>query len=330
MEYRNLANTDIKISSVAFGAWAIGGWMWGGVDTAAARSALLHALDQGINTFDTAAVYGFGTSETLIGEALQPHRKEIILMTKYGLRWDTTKGKYHFSTEDHTGKALNIHRYAGRDSIIQECEDSLRRLKTDYIDLYQIHWPDPTTPIEESMEAVERLIEAGKVRAAGVSNYSAPQMAEALDNLPIVSNQVPYSMVLRNIEQEVVPLALEKNISILAYSPLQRGLLTGKITPGYTFAPGDHRANNAYFRSENLQQVNDFLQQIRPLAQAKGVTLAQLVIRWTLSQPGITCALVGARNPQQVKENAAAADIKLSPEEVKEIDTALAKLQLKL
>jgi aryl-alcohol dehydrogenase-like predicted oxidoreductase len=221
-----------------------------------------------------------------------------------------------------------MYKYSGREGIILECENSLRRLKTDYIDLYQIHWADATTPISETMETVARLIEQGKVRYAGVCNYNVAQMIEAEKSVNVISNQVPYSMVKRDIEKEVVPHCIQNHKAILAYSPLERGLLTGKMKPGYHFEEGDHRANLFYFNDENIKRTNELLDKIKPLAAGKGVTLSQLVLSWTLAQPGITIALVGARNAEQAIVNAKAGDIVLSTEEIKFINHHLAGLQI--
>ncbi|MPM74989.1 Aldo-keto reductase IolS [bioreactor metagenome] len=186
---------------------------------------------------------------------------------------------------------------------------------TDYIDLYQIHWHDSTTPISETFEAVVKLIEQGKVRYAGVCNYSAAQMAEAEKTLNLASNQIPYSMVNRGIEEETLPYCIENNKGILAYSPLERGLLTGKITPGYQFQPGDHRANHKHFQAAFIERANRLLQKIKPIADEKGASLSQLVLRWTVEKPGITIALVGARNAGQSLQNAKAMDLELTPYE---------------
>ena len=238
------------------------------------------------------------------------------------------KGLLGFKSKDNDGNDIDIYKYAAKDSIVKECEDSLRRLNTDYIDLYQIHWPDITTPIAETMEAIEQLIEQGKVRYAGVCNYNAAQVKEAQEHINLVSNQVPYSMVLRNIEEDVVPFCITNNISILAYSPLQRGLLTGKIKPGHKFAKGDHRESLYYFKNENIARTNQFLDKLRPMAKEKGATLSQLVIRWTIEQPGITIALVGARNAEQAIQNAKATNIKLSFPEIEFINEQLNKLKV--
>jgi aryl-alcohol dehydrogenase-like predicted oxidoreductase len=326
MKFRKLGSTDLELSVITFGAWAIGGWMWGGTDRKLAIEAIRASWDAGATSIDTAPIYGMGLSEELVADALEGiARDKVQLLTKFGLRWRTPAGGERADAEDSDGNPLIVYRFAGRDSIIEECEDSLRRLKTDYIDLYQLHWPDSTIPIDETMEAVVRLLEQGKIRYAAVCNYDANQMAEALKTAPIVSNQVPYSMVLRNIEKEVVPFCLDHGLGILAYSPLQRGLLTGKIKPGQTFPEGDHRDGNRYFADEFVNRTNHFLETIRPIADRHDATMAQLVLAWTLEQPGITVALAGARNAEQAKQNAKAADVQLTPGEVDEITILLGK-----
>jgi len=204
----------------------------------------------------------------------------------------------------------------------------LRRLGTDYIDLYQIHWPDVTTPIQETMETMALLIKQGKIRQAGECKYNPEQLSEARKYIELVSDQVPYSMVNRDLEKETVPYCLENNLSILAYSPLERGLLTGKIKPGHQFAEGDHRPTLNSYKSENIALTNSFLDKIKPIALGKNISLSQLVIRWTLERPGITVALVGARNPNQAIENARAGDVILSKEEIGFINDQLSKLTL--
>ncbi|MEJ2615210.1 MAG: aldo/keto reductase [Ignavibacteriaceae bacterium] len=240
MEYKKLGDSDLNISVVTFGAWAAGGWMWGGTEHNDAVNAIRAAFDSGITSIDTAPVYGKGKSEEVVGEAIKTlPRDKIQILTKYGLRWDTTKGQFYFKSKDNHGNPINLHKYAAKESIIKECEVSLSRLGTDYIDLYQIHWYDPTTPVYESMEAVSQLIKDGKVRYAGVCNYDVSQMKEAAEYINLVSDQVPYSMLRRSIEKELVPYLLENKKSILAYSPLQLGLLTGKMKPDQKFPEGD-------------------------------------------------------------------------------------------
>ncbi|HKI45186.1 MAG TPA: aldo/keto reductase [Balneolales bacterium] len=329
MEYRTLGNTDLKLSAITFGAWAVGGWMWGGTEQNNSVEAMHASYDLGVTTIDTAPIYGQGLSEEIVGEAIKSlSRDKIQILTKYGLRWDIAIGEFYFSSIDNEGNDLDIYKYAGKESIIKECENSLKRLGTDYIDLYQIHWPDNSTPIEETMEAVLQLKKQGKIREAGVCNYNVEQMKTAESTIELASNQVPYSMVRRDIEKDVVPYCLENGKGILAYSPLQRGLLTGKMKPGYNFSEGDTRARDRYFTDENIRRTNAFLEAIRPIADGKNATLAQLVIQWTLHQPGITIALVGARTPEQAIQNAKTADITLSDEEIAQINKELNKLEL--
>jgi aryl-alcohol dehydrogenase-like predicted oxidoreductase len=304
--------------------------MWGHTERSDAIKAVRAAYDLGVSSIDTAPAYGQGNSEEIVGEAIKGiTRDKVQILTKYGMRWDLAKGEFYFKSTDTKGKPIDIYKYAGRNSIITECENSLRRLGTDYIDLYQIHWPDNTTPIEETMETVALLIKQGKVRYAGVCNYNAEQLKEAQKYVNMVSVQVPYSMVLRDIEEELVPYSLDHHISILAYSPMERGLLTGKIKPGHIFAEGDHRPGLYFFKEENIRRTNLFLEKIQPLASEKNATLAQLVLRWTIEQPGITIALAGARNEQQAIENAGAINIHLSTDELSFINHELSKLTLK-
>jgi aryl-alcohol dehydrogenase-like predicted oxidoreductase len=329
MKYRKLENTDLLLSEVTFGAWAAGGWMWGGTERQEAIDAIRLSYSLGVTSIDTAPIYGQGTSEEIVGEAIKGlPRHHFQLLTKYGMRWDLKKGDFGFSSKKNTGEEIDIYKYAGKESIIKECEDSLKRLGTDYIDLYQIHWPDSTTPISETMEAVSRLIEQGKVRYAGVCNYNAAQMAEAEKYISLASNQVPYSMVKRDIENELIPYCLTHQKSILAYSPLERGLLSGKMKPGYQFASGDHRKDVSFFKDENLRRTDKFLNRIKPIADEKNITLSQLVILWTLEQPGITIALVGARNKEQAAENAQALDTTLTNDEIAIISEHLNQLEL--
>ena len=331
MLYRQLGESELNVSAVTFGAWAIGGWMWGGADEGDAIAAIREAVELGVNTIDTAAVYGFGKSEELVAKALADvKRQDVLLLTKYGLRWDRpeSEGQWYFDSTDDTGKPVKVHRNSLPASVIEECERSLRRLKTDYIDLYQCHWPDPTTPIEDTMAAIAKLIEQGKVLAAGVSNYDVEQMERAAACLPLASSQPPYSMVQRQAEQDVLPWCREHNVGVVAYNPMQRGLLTGKITEDYEFGEGDHRRRNSYFRPDNVRKVNAMLEEIRPIAEAHGATFAQLAVNWAIHQPGVTAALVGARNVKQVRENAKAADFTLADDEMAQINELLDALEL--
>lgn len=324
MEYRKLANTDLELSVITFGSWAAGGWMWGATNRQDAVNAIRAAYNEGVTSIDTAPIYGQGTSEEIVGQAIEGiKRDKVQILTKYGMRWDLAKGDFAFKSQDNDGHPIDIYKYAGKESIIKECEDSLRRLKTDYIDLYQIHWPDTTTPMSETFEAVERLIEQGKVRYAGVCNYDDHLLAEADKYISWVSDQIPFSMVNRETEKKTIPWCVQHGKSVLAYSPLERGLLTGKMTPNHKFAPGDHRAHHPFFTAESILRTNAFLEKIRPLAHEKGASLSQLVLRWTIDHPGITIALVGARNPEQAVSNAHATHIILKRDEMDFINKQL-------
>ncbi len=329
MEYRKLGTSELSVSVVTFGTWAAGGWMWGGTESSDAVKAIKASYDLGITSIDTAPIYGQGLSEEIVGEAIKDiPRDKVQILTKYGLRWDSTEGTFYFKSIGNEGQMVTAYKWAAKSSIIKECEDSLRRLRTDYIDLYQIHWADPITPIQETMEAVAQLIKEGKVKYAGVCNYDVSQMKEAEKYITLASNQVPYNMLDRRIEKELVPYIIKNKKSILAYSPLQRGLLTGKMRPGHKFADGDHRKDLHYFKDENIIRINTFLAKIKSLADEKKATLGQLVIRWTIEQPGITIALVGARNSEQAIQNANSVEIHLTNSEIKFINEELDKLVL--
>jgi aryl-alcohol dehydrogenase-like predicted oxidoreductase len=327
MEYRKLGNTDLKLSTITYGAFAIGGNMWGGNEQKDSIDSVRASIDHGVTTLDTAPFYGFGLSEEMIGQAIKGYdRSKIQLLTKFGLVWDgSNKGHgEHFFDAEEAGKAIPVYKYTSKANVIKEVEESLTRLQTDYIDLLQVHWPDNSTPITETMEALEILIQQGKIRAAGVSNYSVDQVKEARQTLDIVSNQVGYSMLNRNIEHELVPYALENNLGIIVYSPMERGLLTGKYFEEGKLKDNDHR--NGYFQQFDLKKVEVFLATLTPLAHDKGVTLAQLVLRWTSLQPGISIVLAGSRNAEQAIVNAKSMDISISPDEMNFINTALAKV----
>jgi aryl-alcohol dehydrogenase-like predicted oxidoreductase len=335
MLYRKVANSedsqhkDLELSVITFGAWATGGWMWGGTERSESIKAIQASYDAGVTSIDTAPIYGMGLSEEIVGEAIRDiPRDKIQILTKYGMRWDIASGDLAMHSKDNDGKDIDIYKFASKESIVKECEDSLRRLGTDYIDLYQIHWPDKTTPVEETMEAVSQLMKQGKIRFAGVCNYDADLMREASKHINLVSDQVPYSMVRRDIETNLIPYCLEHEKAILAYSPLQRGLLTGKMNPGHQFGNDDNRGSLHYFSNENLTRVNEFLNKIKPLADEKNASLSQLVLRWTVEQPGITIALVGARDAKQALQNAASMDFDLKPDEIKFINGHLNELEL--
>ncbi|HZW62804.1 MAG TPA: aldo/keto reductase [Flavobacteriaceae bacterium] len=327
MEYRTLGNTDIRFSAITHGAFAIGGNMWGGNEEKDSIDSIHASLDHGVTSIDTAPFYGFGLSEEMIGEAIKgKDRSNIQLLTKFGLVWDGSnagKGEFFFDAEE-GGKKIPVYKYAAKASIMKEVEKSLKRLGTDYIDLLQLHWPDNSTPISETMEALELLIQQGKIRAAGVSNYSVEQLKEASGTLKLASNQVSYSMLNRTIEKDLVPYALENDLGIIVYSPMERGLLTGKYFKESKLKSDDHR--NGYFSQFDLTKVKSFLQAMESIAKNKGTTLSQLVLQWTTLQPGISVVLAGARNAEQAIANARALDFKLTKDELKVIDNELLKL----
>ena len=315
MEHRPLGASGIEASVVGLGAWAIGGWLWGGTDERKSVEAIHAAIDGGINFIDTAPAYGMGLSESIVGKALAGRRSQVVIATKCGLVWHSEKGTAHI-TQD--GKPL--HRYLGPESIRYEVEQSLKRLNTDYIDLYQTHWQDETTPIEETMTTLLDLKREGKIRAIGVSNAKVEQIEAYRRVGQLDTCQEKYSMLDRELESEYLPYAREHNLAVLAYSPLANGLLTGKIGPDRQFPADDLRSSRPRFSVESRKQVLAMLDKMRPIAGKHGLTLAQLVIAWTIAQPGLTHALVGARNAQQAGENAAAGSVALSSEELETLN----------
>jgi aryl-alcohol dehydrogenase-like predicted oxidoreductase len=328
MEYRTLGQSNIKVSELAFGAWAIGGWLWGGADSKDAIKAIKTAVENGMTTIDTAAVYGFGLSEELVGKAIKGKRDQVQILTKFGLIWNEKKGEFFFASQDNAGKDVSLYTYSSKEQVIYDCDQSLKRLGTDYIDLYQIHWADRTTPVSETMEALEILVNKGKIRAGAVCNYSVELMTEAEKTLTIASDQVPYSMVNRGIEKDIVPYCISKNIGILAYSPLQRGLLTGKIKQGHKFNEGDSRPTMVHYKEPNLSRILQLTDDLKEIADELKITLSQLVLNWTIQQPGITCVLAGARNAAQVLENVKSVDFRLKKEEINRINELLSTIKL--
>lgn len=326
---KNVGTSNVRVTPLTFGAWAIGGWMWGGAEERTAIEAIRKSLDLGITTIDTAPVYGFGRSEEIVGRALEKvPRDSYQILTKCGMNWETEEGEFFFDTNDDSGRPIRMHKFAGKQRIMQECEASLRRLKTDYIDLFQLHWPDATTPIADTMEAFERLREQGKIRAAGVCNYSADQMKEALKSLDLASNQVRYSMVAREIEAEIVPLARESGMSILPYSPMERGFLTGKFSLQSKFNAGDTRAQSRWMQSENMHKLEALLSDLKEIADEHGASIAQVVLKWTMDRPLVATVLAGARSPQQVEENAGALNLELGQKDLDRIENTVHELGL--
>jgi len=329
MTKNQVPGTDIILSPITYGAFAIGGWFWGGADENEAIKAIETALHNGITTIDTAPVYGMGHSENVVGNTISDKRNKVQLLTKFGMRWDSSSGDFAFDTKDNEGTPVKVYKFNGKQSVIEECERSLKRLHTDYIDIYQMHWPDSTTPIEETMEALQILKDQGKIRAGGVCNCPVDLLKKAIAVWPVSTNQIGYSMVNRSIENDLVPFCLENGIGILPHTALHKGLLTGKIKPGHQFGEGDHRPATPYFKPHNHTEVIKMLDQINYLAVERGISLAQLAINWTMQQPAIISVLVGARNATQMLDNVKATSFVLSNDEINKINEAFTKIDLK-
>ncbi|MGQ4646513.1 aldo/keto reductase [Lyngbya aestuarii] len=300
METRPLGSSDLKITPIIMGTWQAGKRMWVGIEDEETIRAIRAAFEAGITTIDTAEVYGEGHSEQVIAKALADVREQVI----YASKVFANHLKYN--------------------QVIEACDRSLKNLNTDYLDLYQIHWPSGSfksevVPIEETMSALNKLKEQGKIRAIGVSNFSRTQLEEAAQYGRIDSLQPPYSLFWRKIEQDAQPYCVEHNISILAYSSLAQGLLTGKFGPNHKFGEGDNRADNKLFQGENYQRAQQALEKLRPIAESHQCSLAQLSLAWLIAQPQAN-AIAGARNVEQATQNAQAAEVKLSEDELQEID----------
>ena len=314
---RAIGKSGIEATALALGTWAIGGWMWGGTDEKNSIEAIQASIDYGITLIDTAPAYGMGRSEEIVGKAIEGRRDKVIIATKCGLVWDTNQGKYHL---DQDGKKL--HRYMQPDSLRKEVELSLHRLKVDTIDLLQTHWQDDTvTPTEEVMAALLNLKQEGKIRAIGASNAEIHHIQDycRVGQLDCIQNK--YSMLDRSMDAEILPYCQKEQIAVLAYSPMAMGLLTGKLTPNRELKGDDVRKIRPRFSKENLEKLLPLLQGLQNCADEHGCTMAQLVIAWTLIQPGITHVLVGARNKGQAIENAKASEISLSQDETQTIDS---------
>jgi len=322
MEYQKLGTSELQVSTVGLGCWAIGGWWWGGTDVQQSIAAIHKALDLGMTFIDTAPAYGWGLAEEIVGKALDGRRDEAIVATKCGLTWDRECGEFFFESE---GK--RVFKCLRKDSILREVEQSLRRLRTDYIDLYQCHWPDPSTPLEETMDALTRLVREGKIRAIGVSNFTVPMHEECLRYGPLHSSQPRYNLMDRRIEKDLLPFCRAHDVGVVVYSPLEQGILTGKVTLNRRFQPGDYRSTQPWFQEKNLQRVVHKLDKAPRLVSEKyGKSLTQMAIAWVLQQEGITSAIVGARNPEQVVENAGGAGWQMSTEDAEQVEAVMLQL----
>ncbi len=310
MEHRRLGKSELNVSVVGLGTWAIGGKFWGHTDEAAAIAAIQKAIDSGVNLIDTAPIYGEGHSEEVVGKAIKGRRHQVILATKCGAGF---KGNDLF--HDLTPK-----------SIRKELEVSLKLLGTDVIDLYQCHFPDPDTPIEDTMEELARMKAEGKIRAIGVSNFDVALLTKAKKVAQIASNQVAYSLLNREIENELIPFCLEQDIGILAYGPMGGGILTGKYKQKPKFEPGDARTWFYNFYDEPLwSKVHALLKELEPIAARHGKPVGHVAINWVCQQAGITSALVGARSPEQAEANATAGGWKLSTEDLSNVNKAVSQ-----
>jgi aryl-alcohol dehydrogenase-like predicted oxidoreductase len=288
LEYINIEGTNIVSSRIALGTWAIGGWMWGGSDEKESIRTIHAALNQGINLIDTAPIYGNGRSEEIVGEALRQYgrRDSVLVATKVGIDWTTGK----------------VERNSTRQRILREIEDSLRRLQTDYIDIYQVHWPDPLVPVEVTALTLRELYERGTIRAIGVSNYSPEEMERFRAVAPLHTIQPPYNLFEREIERNVLPYALSRHIATLAYGALCRGLLSGAMKAGRQFAEDDMRkTSDPKFQQPHFAEYLDAANKLDAYAREHfGKRVIHLAVRWLLDQPGVGIALWGARRPEQL------------------------------
>jgi aryl-alcohol dehydrogenase-like predicted oxidoreductase len=310
MEFVDIPGTSIRASRIALGTWAIGGWMWGGSNESDAIKAIHAALDRGINLIDTAPVYGFGRSEEIVGKALaiDGRRKRAFIATKVGLDWKD-------------GKPF---RNASKARIIEEAEESLRRLQTDVIDLYQVHWPDPNTPIAEVAEAMAELHKAGKIRAIGVSNFSPAQMDEFRKVAPLHAAQPPYNLFERAIEADVLPYCRDRNIALLAYGSLCRGLLSGSMTKSSRFTGDDLRKNDPKFIAPRFEQYLAAVARLDQLAHQRfGRRVIHLAVRWVLDRGDANIALWGARRADQISPIADVIGWRIDSSAMAEIDRIL-------
>ncbi|MBL0728134.1 aldo/keto reductase [Piscinibacter sp. HJYY11] len=318
MKATTIGRSGIRCETVGLGTWAMGGWMWGGNDDAAALEGIRASLDAGIRFIDTAPAYGLGRAERLVGAALEGRRREdVVIATKCGLVWHTRQGTHFF---DEAGMA--VFRHLGRASILHEVEQSLARLKTDYIDLYFTHWQDSTTPIAETMDTLSDLKAKGTIRAIGISNASPEVLREYLKHGQIDAVQERYSLLDREIEAEIVPICQANGVSVVGYSSMALGLLSGPIPPERQFTGDDQRATDPRFSAENRARLQKFFDAIEPVRARHQCSFAQLMVAWTVAHGSVSIALCGARNPRQAAENAGAARLTLSSTDLAAIKTA--------
>lgn len=315
MQKRRLGQTDLELTTIGLGTWAIGGpweYGWGPQDDAESVRTIIAAIEGGINWIDTAPIYGCGHAEEVLGRALREIKEIPLIATKCGLVWNDKRQK------------INCLDAA---SIVQECDDSLRRLGVETIDLYQMHWPDPDGRIEEAWEAMAQCVKQGKVRYLGASNVTVDHLQQLAAIHPVAAVQPPYSLLRRDIEKDLLAYCSEHHIGVVCYSPMQKGLLTGKFTKDYldTLAPDDHRRGDPNFQGQRFEQNLQRVEALRRLAEQHGKTVAQLAIAWVLRRPEVTSAIVGARKPDQIQQTLPAGDWTLDEEMQQKIETILLK-----
>lgn len=307
MRHTTLGRTGMKVSRVAFGTWQLGG-DWGGFAEEEATAAIRRAHEQGVTFFDTAQAYGFGASERLLGDALRTelgrNRDELVIATKGGLRRTDT----------------GIARDARAETLRAAVDASLTALGVDYIDLYQMHWPDPNVPVAETAGALGEMVDSGKIRHVGVSNYSTAQMSAFAETLPVETLQPPYHLFRREAEDALLPYARRNDIGVLVYGPLAHGLLTGTLDENTVFPADDWRSRSSVFRGEIYRRNLAVVRELREFATARGMSVGQLALAWTLAHPAVHVAIVGTRNPRHVDESLAAADLSLSTDDLAGID----------
>lgn len=315
MQYRKLGNSELSVSAMAMGTWAVGGdnW-WGPSDETECLKAIHASLDGGINLIDTAPCYGFGYSEEVVGKAVKGRRDKVIISSKVGLWWDYNTGNYFY-----TLNGVDVYKCLKPENMAIELERSLKRLGTDYIDIYHTHWQDKTTPIEETADFLNKMIKEGKIRTIAVSNATPEDMEKYFKTCTIAANQPKYSILDRKIEPDLVDYCVKKNVGILAYSPLELGLLTGKVTMDSVFADHDTRSADPWFDLPNRARVLEFLGKLKVYTEKYNCTLAQLMIAWTFSQKGITSVLCGARKEANALENVAAGNLLLDEKDIADI-----------
>ena len=310
MDYRPLGNTGIEVSEVALGCWPIAGMSSPAVSDESSLATIRACFELGINHLDTAYMYGrSGESERLIAKALGKRRDEMVIATKGGLRREGDRFIHDASPS----------------TLRRQCEESLRRLKTDRVELYYLHAPDERVPVAETAGELHRLLAEGKTRSVGVSNVSLTQIEQFAAECPIAAYQPPYNMLRRRIEADTLPWCRQRGVAVLVYWPLMKGLLAGKIRRDQTFGPDDGRSTYDLFRGDELRKSLDLVDRLRDIAEAAGRTVAELVVNWTIHQPGITAALCGAKRPEQIRETAGGAGWRLTDKQLVEIDRALAR-----